>query len=104
MRTKAVAQKIRHELSDAKIERGGALDAAVRRWLEADGDFNLWFLETTKGALADSALLALVEGYGGDQDDVERAWDDFRDLGGEPAALVEVLERSMQRMAKLKEK
>ena len=101
MRTTAVAEKIRHELSDAKPDP--SLEATIRKWLQADSDFNVWFLETTKGKLDDSSLLALVEGYGQDQDAVERAWDDFRD-GPDPSELGAVLERSIERMTALKNK
>ncbi len=102
MRTTAVSQKIRRELPDAQLEP--ALEAVVRRWLLADDDFNLWFLETTKGKLDDSSLLALVEGYGNDQDSIERAWDDFRDRRIDAATLCVRLETSITTMSSLKEK
>ena len=102
MRTTAVAQKIRRELPDAKPEQ--PLEATIRKWLVADDDFNLWFLETTKGKLDDSSLLALVEGYGNDQDSVERAWDDFRDKTIDGAVLTVRLETSIAAMQALKEK
>jgi len=102
MRTTAVAQKIRRELPDAKTEQ--PLEATIRKWLVADDDFNLWFLETTKGKLDDTSLLALVEGYGNDQDAVERAWDDFRDRTIDDAVLMVRLETSIAAMEALKEK
>ena len=102
MRTTAVAQKIRRELPDAKAEQ--PLEATIRKWLVADDDFNLWFLETTKGKLDDSSLLALVEGYGNDQDAVERAWDDYRDRTIDDAVLIVRLETSIAAMQALKEK
>jgi hypothetical protein len=105
VRKTAVAEKIRSELSDAKVDV--PLAATIKKWLEADADFNNWFLETTKRALDDSSLLALVEGYGGDQDDVESAWEEYLDpgeRGGDPDALTSVLEMSINRMAALKDK
>jgi hypothetical protein len=102
MRTTAVAQKIRRDLPDARVPQ--ELESVVRKWLVADDDFNLWFLETTKGKLDDSSLLALVEGYGDDQDEVERAWDDFRDKRIDEAVLTVRLETSITTMNSLKEK
>jgi hypothetical protein len=102
MRTTAVAQKIRRELPDSKVEQ--PLEATIRKWLVADDDFNLWFLETTKGKLDDTSLLALVEGYGNDQDSIERAWDDFRDQRIDAAVLTVRLETSITTMKALKEK
>ncbi len=102
VRTTAVSQKIRREIADAKLDT--PLEATVRKWLVADEDFNLWFLETTKGKLDDSSLLALVEGYGNDQDAVERAWDDFRDKRIDEAVLTVRLETSITTMKALKEK
>jgi hypothetical protein len=101
MRTTAIGQRIRDELrdvtTDVELERG------IRRWLAGDDAFNVWFLETTKGKLEDQDLLALVEGYGNDQDEVERAWDAFcRSRDG--AALMNTLELSLARMDALKQK
>lgn len=101
MRTTSIAQRIRHELPDTKVP--GDVDRAVREWLAADDDFNVWFLETTKGQLDDAKLLGLVEGYGGDQDEVERAWEDFRDTANE-SPLLACLARSLAKMEELKQK
>ncbi|HEY8078835.1 MAG TPA: hypothetical protein VIF62_32105 [Labilithrix sp.] len=102
MRTTAVSQKIRREIPDARLEP--PVEALVRKWLVADDDFNLWFLETTKGKLDDTSLLALVEGYGNDQDSVELAWDDFRDHRIDAATLGVRLETSITTMLSLREK
>jgi hypothetical protein len=102
VRTTAVSQKIRRELPDARLEAD--VETVVRKWLVADDDFNLWFLETTKGKLDDTSLLALVEGYGHDQDAVEGAWDDFRDRRIDEAVLTVRLETSITTMNALKEK
>ena len=102
MRTTAVSAKIKRDLPDARVEQ--PLEAVIRKWLAADDDFNLWFLETTKGTLDDASLLALVEGYGNDQDGVERAWEDFRDRRIDAATLAVRLETSITTMTALKEK
>jgi hypothetical protein len=105
VRKTAVAEKIRSELSEAKVDV--PLGATIKKWLEADADFNRWFLETTKGKLDDTSLLALVEGYGGDQDDVEKAWGDYCNPGpggGDADVLTDILEQSIERMAALKDK
>jgi hypothetical protein len=52
---------------------------AIETWLAADKEFNLWFLETTKGALADDDLMNLLGGYGESQETVTSAWAAFRD-------------------------
>ena len=99
MRQTATAERIKRELGD--IEISSAIDAALKAWFDADQDFNVWFLETTKGALDDAKLLGLVEGYGGDQDDVENAWDEYVKRRLEPPFTL-ALERSVSRMAALK--
>ena len=99
MKTTSVGDKIRASLRDAKASP--ALDKAVRDWLAADADFNVWFLETTKGALDDAKLMWLLSGYGDDQDAVGGAWDDFERTRDE-AALTSVLAASTQVMAALK--
>jgi hypothetical protein len=101
VRTTAIAQRIRRELPDTKPDP--TLEATIRKWFAADDDFNLWFLETTKGKLDDSSLLALVEGYGDDQDAVEHAWESFRDHF-DAAGLITALENSMVRLGELKQK
>lgn len=99
MRTTAVSEKIQRELPDTKVE--SELARVIRQWLEADAEFNHWFLETTKGKMDDSTLLALVEGYGGDQDDVEAAWEIFTN-GGPAVDLATTLHVSIARMTSLK--
>lgn len=101
MKTTSVGEKIRAALPDAKASP--ALDKTVRAWLASDADFNVWFLETTKGALDDAKLMALLSGYGDDQDAVGGAWDDFERTRDE-AALTSVLAASTTVMAALKQK
>lgn len=99
MRQTATAERIKRELSDVEVSRD--IDAALKEWFEADADFNVWFLETTKGQLDDAKLLGLVEGYGGDQDDVENAWDAWVKKRDD-AAFIAVLSRSIEVMEALK--
>ena len=101
MKPTSVGEKIRAALPDAKAS--ATLETTVRDWLAADADFNVWFLETTKGALDDAKLMALLSGYGDDQDAVGDAWDDFERTRDE-AALAAVLDASTKAMAALKQK
>ncbi len=99
MKTTSVGERIRAALPDVKAS--GALESTVREWLARDADFNVWFLETTKGALDDAKLMALLSGYGDDQDAVGDAWDDFERTRDE-AALTSALAASTKVMAALK--
>lgn len=99
MQTRSVGERIRGALSDAKPST--TLEQRIRDWLVDDQEFNVWFLETTKGALDDAKLMALLGGYGEDQDAVGDAWDTF-ERDHDEAALTEVLKLSTQRMAALK--
>jgi len=99
VKTTSVGERIRAALPDAKPS--ATLEKTVREWLVADADFNVWFLETTKGALDDAKLMALLSGYGDDQDAVGGAWDDFERTRDE-AALTSVLAASTKTMAALK--
>jgi hypothetical protein len=101
VKTTSVGERIRAALPDAKPS--AALEKTVRDWLLADQDFNVWFLETTKGTLDDSKLMALLSGYGDDQDAVGSAWAAFESDRDE-AALSAVLARSTEVMATLKQK
>lgn len=94
----ALSDRIRNEMSD--LDLGADARKAVEAWLAADREFNMWFLETTKGKLDDDALMGLLEGYREDQESVEEAWGAFvdaRDL----SALATVLEASVARMTAL---
>ena len=99
MKTRSVGERIRDGLPDAKPS--AALDKSIRGWLVDDQNFNVWFLETTKGALDDAKLMALLGGYGDDQEAVGDAWDTF-ERDHDEAALAAVLKLSTQRMAALK--
>jgi hypothetical protein len=101
VKTTSVGERIRAALPDVKAS--ATLEKTVRDWLASDADFNVWFLETTKGALDDAKLMALLSGYGDDQDAVGGAWDDFERTRDE-AALTSALAASTTVMAALKEK
>lgn len=99
--TTSVGEKIRAALPDAKASV--TLEKAVVAWLVADQEFNVWFLETTKGALDDATLMGLLSGYGDDQEAVGRAWEAFESDRDE-AALTAALARSVDAMRALKHK
>jgi hypothetical protein len=101
VKTRSVGERIRDALSDAKPS--ATLEKSVRAWLADDEGFNVWFLETTKGPLDDTKLMALLGGYGDDQDAVGRAWDAF-EVDRDEAALTAALALSTERMAALKRK
>jgi hypothetical protein len=99
--TTSVGERIRAALPDAKASV--ALETVVRDWLLADQDFNVWFLETTKGALDDATLMALLSGYGDDQEAVGKAWTAF-EVDHDEAALARALASSTEVMRALKHK
>jgi hypothetical protein len=101
MKPTSIGQRIRTELSD--IGAGVELERKIRGWLAGDDAFNLWFLETTKGGLADQDLMTLVEGYGSDQDAVENAWEAFL-RNRDEAALTACFAASLAKMESLKNK
>lgn len=101
MKTTSVGEKIRAALPESKASV--ALERTVRDWLVADQDFNVWFLETTKGALDDATLMGLLSGYGDDQDAVGRAWEAF-EVDRDEASLTRALAASTEVMRALKHK
>lgn len=99
--TTSVGEKIRAALPDSRASV--TLEKTVRAWLLADQEFNVWFLETTKGALDDATLMSLLSGYGDDQDAVGRAWEAF-EVDRDEAALTRALAVSTERMKALEQK
>jgi hypothetical protein len=99
--TTSVGEKIRAALPDARASV--TLEKVVHDWLLADQDFNVWFLETTKGALDDATLMALLSGYGDDQEAVGRAWEAF-EADRDEVALTRALAASTDAMSALKHK
>lgn len=77
MSTRSLADEIRDELPSLKIDRDTR--SAVEGWLSADKEFNLWFLVTTKRALADDELMEMLDGYRESQDTMTDAWSAFLD-------------------------
>ena len=74
---RSIADDIREALPSLDVDPDTR--TAVESWLVADTDFNAWFLETTKGALADDELMDLLGGYGESQETISSAWSSFRD-------------------------
>ena len=98
--TTSFAEKIRSELSDYEIEKD--LRERIDDWLKADKDFNTWFLVTTKRALADDELMALLDGYRESQEIVEEAWEAFTEKK-DTATLLEGITQSIHRMKLLQD-
>lgn len=99
--TTSFAEKIRSELSDYEVDKD--VRAHIDEWLKADKDFNTWFLVTTKRALADDELMALLDGYRESQEIVERAWEDFTEKR-DGMMLVEGITQSIHRMKLLQDR
>jgi hypothetical protein len=76
MTPRSIADDIRDALPT--LDADADTKAAIESWLLADKEFNVWFLETTKGALADDDLMNLLAGYGDSQETVTSAWTAFR--------------------------
>ena len=74
---RSIADDIRDALPTLDVDPD--TKKAVESWLAMDKEFNVWFLETTKRALADDELMDLLGGYGESQDTVSKAWSAFRD-------------------------
>lgn len=79
------------------------LRTRIEEWLNADKEFNVWFLVTTKRALADDELMELLDGYRESQEIVERAWEDFQEKRN-ATMLVEGITQSIHRMKLLQDK
>jgi len=77
MTPRSIADDIRDALPNLQLDSD--TKKVVEGWLIADRDFNVWFLETTKRALADDELMDLLGGYGESQETVSNAWSSFRD-------------------------
>ena len=101
MSPRSIADEIREELPNLPLDAD--TKKAVETWLAMDREFNAWFLVTTKRALGDDDLMALLGGYGESQETVASAWDSFRD---EPdgAKLHASMAISIARMQTLMEK
>lgn len=98
--TTSFAERIRSELDDRPVS--AELRARIEAWVRADKEFNVWFLVTTKRALADDELMALLDGYRESQEVVEEAWKGFQG-SAEPTKLLEGITRSIARMEALQD-
>ncbi len=98
--TTSFAERIRSELDDQPVS--AELHARIEEWLKADKAFNVWFLVTTKRALADDDLMALLDGYRESQEVVEEAWEDFQ-VSKIDTKLREGITRSIERMKGLQD-
>ncbi len=95
------AERIRSEIEGQKV--GPELRARIDEWLHADKDFNVWFLVTTKRALADDELMALLDGYRESQEIIEHAWERFQEKK-DSEMLLEGITQSIHRMKLLQER
>jgi hypothetical protein len=93
--TTSFAERIKSELSDHEVS--AEVRAKIDEWLQADKDFNTWFLVTTKRALRDEELMELLDGYRESQEIVEEAWDGFHE-NRDAAMLLEGITQSIHRM------
>ncbi len=98
--TTSFAERIKSELSDYEIEKD--VRAKIDDWLKADKDFNTWFLVTTKRALADDELMALLDGYRESQEIIEDAWEQWIEKR-DNTMLIEGLTQSIHRMTLLQD-
>lgn len=94
------AERLERDLADTKLTAEAR--AAIDGWLKADREFNVWFLVTTKRALKDAELSALLDGYQESQEIAETAWKRF-EKSADAALLVDGLDRSTARMQQLRE-
>lgn len=101
MSTGSIAEDIRDELPSFGADPDTR--KALESWLAADKEFNGWFLVTTKGALADDDLMALLDGYRESQETMQAAWKAFRD-DQNPAKLAASIAISIARMHALMNK
>lgn len=97
--TTSFADRIKSELDDHPVS--DELRQRLQEWIAADKEFNVWFLETTKRALADDELMELIDGYRESQEIVESAWEDFQDKQ-DATMLLEGITQSMHRMTLLR--
>ena len=82
MSTRSLSDSIREDLRVLTIDAD--TKKAIEGWLAADREFNTWFLVSTKRALADDDLMALLDGYCDSQDLITNAWNTFMDDKDEP--------------------
>jgi hypothetical protein len=96
MTSRSLAEDIREELPSLSVD--AETKGALEKWLQADKEFNLWFLVTTKRSLDDDDLLGLLDGYRETQESAEKVWRSFRSAKLDPASLRAVLDDSLAKM------
>ena len=102
MSTRSLSEDIRDEISALSLD--AETKASLEKWLEADKEFNLWFLVTTKRSLDDDDLMGLLDGYRETQESAESAWRAFRKEKLDPAAFRAGLDDSLAKMNALMKK
>jgi hypothetical protein len=101
--TQSFAERIRNELAELGDEAlTPELRVRIDEWLKADKAFNVWFLVTTKRALADDELMALLDGYRESQELIEDAWESFQ-TNKDATTLLEAITQSIHRMKLLED-
>ena len=95
------AERLERDLADTKLTAEARV--AIDGWLKADREFNVWFLVTTKRALRDDELTALLDGYQESQEIVSDAWAAF-EANGDVARLEAEIARSIAQMKLLRER
>jgi hypothetical protein len=100
--TRSLADDIREDLPSLEVD--SETKQAVEKWLEADKQFNIWFLVTTKRSLDDDDLMGLLDGYRETQESAESAWRAFRAEKLDPAGFRQGLDDSLAKMNALMKK
>ena len=103
---RSLAEDIREDLQSTSfaVMIDTETKTAIEKWLEADKEFNTWFLVTTKGSLDDDALMGLLDGYRETQELAEDAWRAFVDKEADAAELRAGLDDSLAKMTELMKK
>lgn len=102
MSARSLSEDIRDELPSLSLD--AETKAALESWLQADKEFNIWFLVTTKRSLDDDDLMGLLDGYRETQESAESAWRAFRKDKLDPAAFRAGLDDSLAKMNALMKK
>ena len=102
MSARSLSEDIRDDLSTLALDE--ETKASLDKWLEADKEFNLWFLVTTKRSLDDEDLMGLLDGYRETQESAESAWRAFRKEKLDPASFRAGLDDSLAKMNALMKK
>lgn len=102
MTTRSLSEDIREDLASLSID--DETKASLEKWLEADKQFNLWFLLTTKSSLQDDDLMGLLDGYRETQESAESVWRAFRKEKLDSAGFRAGLDDSLAKMNALMKK